>query len=142
MLADQYSQVGQIQDCLRRGGIVVADRWTPSGQVYGTLEGLDRNWILDAQNSLPIADVHFLLDVDVDVICARLASRGSTRGIYEVEAFQQRVVSLYRTIWSTNAQGSGKRWTRNMWRRVDATRDEPIIHEELFAIVSRMNWNG
>ena len=131
LLADCYGTVQQIRNCLRKGGIVVADRWAPSGEVYGVIDGVDHEWLTAAQDSLPVGDINFLLDLDVTCICDRLKGK-HVLDVYETESYQRRVVAGYRNLWAMFASKPGG---ASAWRQINANRSESEVHEDLFRCV-------
>lgn len=139
MIADRYGCIPQIRDCLCHGGIVIADRWTQSGEIYGPLEGVDLEWTKAAQGSLPAADLNILLELSLDRICARLRARGATRDMYEDRSFLRTIVELYHMTWAPREfqKGVQPRGDYPMWRCVDADRDERSIHEAIFALARK-----
>ena len=130
MITDRYSAVGSIQDCLRLGGVVVADRWNESSLVYGGEDGLDLDWLAAAQSSLPEPDLHILLDIDVDTIMSRLQSRGKPTERYEQRGFQQRIAVRYRNLWVMRQGPEAKGW-----RAVDGRVPESAVAEAIYHLI-------
>jgi dTMP kinase len=124
MVADRYGAVAMIRSALHVGGMVIADRWTPSGTIYGSVDGLDGGWIADTQALLPKADLYLLLDASIDTICTRLQARGAAPGRYENRQFQDRVRSQYQALWALHAHDG--------WKVVNADRTEVEMHAEIW----------
>jgi len=131
MTIDKYAFASQIRTCLRKGGIVVSDRWTQSAEVYGVEDGLDHDWLLKIHENLPFADLNILLDLDVATICSRLKERGFPPERYENGMCQARIVSGYRNLWSVYSKTP---FGQDAWPVVDATHTADVIHEELFKL--------
>jgi dTMP kinase len=94
MLADRYAAVPGIRAHLRRGGVVLADRWTLSGTIYGAVDGLAPDLIDSAQAELPQPDMLFVLHAPLEVLLARAQGRpGHDR--YENAAFLKKIVEVY-----------------------------------------------
>ena len=126
-LADRYGFVGQIQDCVRRDGIVVVDRWIASGMIYGAEDGVDSDWIAAAQFALPKADLNILLDVDIEHLLPRLCSRKRSLERYENADFQRGIITRYRNLWKTmNLEDPA------YWVSVNAAASPEIVHSEIF----------
>jgi dTMP kinase len=94
MLADRCTAAVEIQVAVSRGTLVVADRWTMSGEIYGEAEGLDRDLLLRSQYLLPAPEMWFLLSAPVDVLVSRMLARGG-QDRYEERPFLERVSTLY-----------------------------------------------
>lgn len=78
--------------------IIMTDRYTTSGLVYGQLDGLLVQEIL--HNDLRIAkpDFHLILNVDVDIALKRLYSRGSEITKYENKKTMEVATQKYREL--------------------------------------------
>lgn len=129
MTADRYSAVDQIRAALRSGTTVIADRWWPSGSVYGTAEGLDPAWLRAMDRLLPDADLNILLDLTVANVAERINARTLGRDKYENPVFQSRVCAGYRRMWmdaTGNAKAPGK------WIVVDAAKSRDEVHEAIW----------
>jgi dTMP kinase len=77
MIADRYAAMPEIERQLARGRIVVADRWTTSGRVYGEADGLEPQLLVDSQQHLVAPDLEIVLTAPIDVIQARARARGA-----------------------------------------------------------------
>ena len=130
MVADRYGTVGQIEDCLRRDGIVVADRWNESAFVYGGEDGIDLDWLHAVQHAMPKPDLRILLDVDVDTIMSRLHTRGKPTERYEQRGFQQKVVTRYRDLWNAGVAAAPK-----AWRVVDGRMPKEAVGDAIFDLI-------
>lgn len=124
---DRYSYIGQIQNHLRRGGIVVVDRWTASGEVYGVGDGLDLDWITALQVSLPKPDLNILLDVDIQIVTERLCSRPGKLECFENRDFQRGVIARYRNLWKMMSLQDPAYWVS-----INAAASPEIVHSEIF----------
>lgn len=56
---------------LKRGFLVLADRWKLSAKVYRAAEGFDKDFVEQVNSKTPEADLTFLLDVPVEVAVQR-----------------------------------------------------------------------
>jgi dTMP kinase len=76
---------------------VIADRWTPSAEIYGWSDGLDAEWLRDIQLLLPKPDLLIYLEVSMEEALRR---RPKLRDRYEKDPERQSLVRrLYRQIW-------------------------------------------
>ena len=94
MTADRYAHAEEIRSTRQRGDIVIADRWTTSGLVYGQAEGMHLRDIANAQQDLPVPNLQFLLMAPFEVLRQRAQARAGLDR-YEGEAFARQVYSLY-----------------------------------------------
>lgn len=74
MAANRYEAAHEIIDAAYRGDVVF-DRYELSGIVYGTVEGLDPNWLWRLHAQLPQPDIQILLDAPVEESFKRRAER-------------------------------------------------------------------
>jgi dTMP kinase len=97
---DRYLHVHQvIAPALRRGAVVITDRYKLSTLAYQTLE-LPEAWVLSLLEG-PDPDLYVLLDVDPDHALTRVLSRGTTLDRYESRLdFQRRVAERY--LWAVD----------------------------------------
>src|SRR5688572_4944788 len=73
-IANRHEHRGRMTELLARGGVAVCDRFLASSVAYGEAQGLDPQWLTDAQRFLPRPDVTVLLDIAPEVAVARKAS--------------------------------------------------------------------
>lgn len=62
-VANRYERRGIIEGMLRRGTIVIADRYLASSIAYGEAQGLDPAWLAEIQKYLPQPSRTLLLDI-------------------------------------------------------------------------------
>jgi dTMP kinase len=96
---------------LSRTHHVVCDRYTDSGLVYGMADGLDRAALEAMQTGLPEADLHFLIQVDPEIIDGqRLAGRD--REVYENKGLQglSDQAERFHKMWGVKIARYPRRW--------------------------------
>lgn len=86
---------GEIEPALARGEDVVCDRYVLSSLAYQGLDA-DLEWVTALNAPMRAPDLTLFVDVDAEVAAQRRAERGGVAEIYEVDAFQRRVVEAYR----------------------------------------------
>lgn len=97
-LTNRMEHATAIRGQLQQGEHVVADRYWPSGWVYGQADGLDPEWVMRIQEHLPWPDLYLLIDIDPDMSAERRPER---RDRYEEqEGLMERVTALYRQLWA------------------------------------------
>ena len=70
-VANRYEWKPQIEFELRRGTVLICDRYLASSVAYGEAQGLDPAWLTGIQTYLPQPDITFLLDIAPDVSASR-----------------------------------------------------------------------
>jgi dTMP kinase len=122
--ANRWERCGDLRLWLREGKLVVADRYVPSGLVYGLANGLDLGWMTTLERGLPPSDLVIVVDVSV----ATAFTRDETRDIYEANrGFLERVRRAYLALAEDFS-----------WVIVDGERDRVAVAEQVWEHVSRL----
>jgi dTMP kinase len=79
--ANRWERKKEIEKWLKKGKIVVANRYIPSGLAYGLANGLDLEWMINVEKGLPPADVVILIDIPVAIHFLRKPGKD----IYELD---------------------------------------------------------
>jgi dTMP kinase len=74
-VANRWERVREIESWINDGYMVIADRYVPSGLVYGLANGLELEWMLNLEKGLPIPDLIIVVDVSVNIAFDRETSR-------------------------------------------------------------------
>jgi dTMP kinase len=74
-VANRWERVREIKSWINDGYIVIADRYVPSGIVYGLANGLELEWMLNLEKGLPTPDLIIVVDVSVNIVFDRETSR-------------------------------------------------------------------
>jgi len=61
--ANKWELSGELANRIRRGGVVIVNRYSPSNLAYGIAHGLSRAWLNSIEEGLPKPDVVVVLDV-------------------------------------------------------------------------------
>jgi dTMP kinase len=123
-IANRYEWKPEIERELRRGTILICDRYLASSIVYGESFGLDAAWLRDTQKYLPQPDLTFLLDIAPDVSARR---KTSDRDKYE------RDLDLLGRV-----RESYLRQVTDGWLRLDANRDRQEVAADVFKAVGTL----
>jgi thymidylate kinase len=102
MIANRYEWKPAIAKAQAEGHVVVADRYLASSVAYGEAQGLDPDWLLDAQRYLPPP----ALTVMIDIAPATAVARKRTNR----DRFEQDLVMLERVRVSYRRQAAGPGW--------------------------------
>lgn len=78
-VANRWERVQELRSWIEQGNIVIADRYVPSGLVYGLANGLELEWMINLEKGLPTPDLIIIVDVSVDIAF----EREITRDVYE-----------------------------------------------------------
>ena len=101
---------------------LVLDRYWMSGCVYGALDGIPVEELLQAHRGLPAPKVAFFMDLPVEVQMERLAARGRVPDRYEAkEGLRERLQTihdLYQKIWEVFGPD---RFPHTDWVIIDGT---------------------
>jgi dTMP kinase len=73
-IANRYEKRGEIEAALARNAVIVCDRYLASSVAYGEAQGLDPDWLTDAQRFLPRPDLTIVLDIDPATAVRRKAA--------------------------------------------------------------------
>lgn len=111
------------------GGILLLDRYVPSGVAYSTAKGLDMNWCFAADQGLPKPDLILFVRIPVEEVCKR-AGFGEER--YERVEFQKRVHIAFDQIKERESNST-------LWVDIDGTQtQEKMLQQAISAIHARM----
>ena len=123
-IANRYEWKPEIERELRRGTILICDRYLASSIVYGESFGLDAAWLRDTQKYLPQPDLTFLLDIAPDVSARRKTS--------DRDKYEQDLDLLGRV------RESYLRQVADGWLRLDANRDRHEVAADVFKAVGTL----
>lgn len=123
-VANRWEKHGVLKFWLRDEKLVIADRYTPSGIVYGLANGLNLEWMINLEEGLPTSDLVIVVDVSV----ATAFEREEVRDVYEANRdFLEKVRSAYLDL----AEKFG-------WVIVDGEKMKSDVAEEVWAHVSKI----
>jgi dTMP kinase len=121
-VANRWEKSGDLVLWLGKEKLVIADRYTPSGLVYGLANGLNLEWMINLETGLPLSDLVIVVDVSV----ATAFEREEVRDIYEANRdFLEKVRNAYLAL----AEKFG-------WVIVDGEKTKGDVAEEIWAHVS------
>jgi dTMP kinase len=122
--ANRWERKPDIEKWLNEGKIVIANRYTPSGLVYGLANGLDLEWMINLERGLPPADMVIVIDVSVDTHFQRITGRD----IYEKDRF---FLERVRTAYLDLAR-------KFKWKVVDGERQVDEVAGKVWELTSRL----
>jgi dTMP kinase len=92
-----------IAPALRRGDVVVSDRYLLSSLAYQSLSS-PMGWISEINRAAPPADLTLFLDVSPRVAAGRRKNRGGSAELFEVDALQRKIRRQYQKAISARAR--------------------------------------
>jgi dTMP kinase len=102
MIANRYEWKPAIEAALHEGAIVVADRYLASSVAYGEAQGLDPQWLFDAQRYLPQPLVTIMIDIAPETAVGRKRTQR--------DRFEQDLPMLARVRGSYRKQAAQPGW--------------------------------
>lgn len=137
MTWDKYAAYERLHAARSGDAPLVCDRGWPSAYVYGVLDGLRGEDLLDAHLGLPQPSISILLNVPLEEQVSRLRERNGNAVVdrYERdETLLPRMNKLYLDLWGWTgrrlAYGKGTTWVV-----VDGTGTEDEVHKRILGVV-------
>lgn len=85
-----------IKPALEQGRVVVSDRYYFSTLAYGKADGLDEDWLIEANKEFLVPDIVFFLDARPAVCLKRIKGRGEPITLFEKEKKLEQVYQYYK----------------------------------------------
>jgi dTMP kinase len=128
---NRFERARFIEGAIAIGQTLILDRYWPSGVVYGEIDGLPRQWLIDIHVFLPQPDVFILLDIPPEESFERRPER---RDRYEQSKDRMHdAVLKYRQLWNAFERDpflSGD----SRWFTVPGTGPVGAVHERILAV--------
>ena len=122
LAANRWEKSDSIKKAILRKNIVIMNRYYQSNLVYGTVNGLDLNWLKNLDEGLPKEDVVILLDVKVTDSFSRKKQR---RDKFEKDKmFALKITNTYKKL----AKNYG-------WYVVNASQNKDQVQQQIREIV-------
>jgi len=134
--ADRANHVStEIDTALKKGQIIVSDRYALSTIVYGAAQGVDREWLEAINAKFPKPDLTFITLPPFEVCMQRLQRR-EKRDQFEMENFQRRVYENYKSIEDphvifVDTSGSKHETAQFVWQKYQEHLEQRSKHENL-----------
>lgn len=113
-----------ITETTQSGCLVLCDRYLFSTAAYQGLDG-NRDDILSMNETFPLPEYLFFLDLPVQTAMERIEKRGNPKEVYETVSYLERIAQSYRDIMASFA-GSGMKIVT-----LDATLTPEILKDRL-----------
>ena len=119
-----------ILEHIKRGELVVSDRYALSSLVYQGIEcGDELPAVLNAR--FPAPELTIFLDIEPEIALARMNGRPSLE-IYEYREFQEKVREKYKTLLETYSASGARVET------IDASKNAQEVADQVWSIISQM----
>ena len=124
LAANRWEKAEEIRDALKQNNVVIMNRYYQSNLVYGTVNGLDMQWLQNLDKGLPKEDLVILLDVNPNDSFSRKQER---RDKFEENIeFAKKITATYRKL----AKEFG-------WNIVNASEHKQQVHQNVRKIVTK-----
>ncbi len=124
LAANRWEKSEEIRNALAENNIVIMNRYYQSNLVYGTVNGLDMDWLQNLDRGLPKEDLVILLDVNpIDSFYRKKERRDKFEEDIE---FAKKITRTYRKL----AGEFG-------WHVVNASLHKQQVHHDIKQIVSK-----
>ncbi len=124
LAANRWERSNEIKNALKKNYIVIMNRYYQSNLVYGTVNGLELDWLENLDKGLPKENLVILLDVNMSDSFSRKKQR---RDKFEKDTkFAKKVTNAYRRL----AKKYG-------WCIVNASQEKEKVHQDILKIVNR-----
>jgi dTMP kinase len=125
-IANRFEKKPLILEWQADGAVVICDRYLASSIAYGESQGLDADWLADAQRYLPQPELTFVLDIAPEISAAR---KQTNRDRYERD---MPLLTRVRESYRRQARQAG-------WHLIDADRQKDQIAGEIRDRVTRFS---
>jgi dTMP kinase len=123
MIANRYEWKPAIVEAMEGGQVVVADRYVASSVAYGEAQGLDPEWLSEAQKYLPAPTLTVMIDIAPTTAVARKRSNR--------DRFEQDLAMLERVRVSYRRQAG-----RPGWASIDGERPIEVVAADVATAVA------
>jgi len=117
----------EIQPALKKGQIVISDRYLFSTIAFGSLAVPDVEWLKQLNRLYPLPDMTFLFKLDPAECMKRIHSRGQPTELFEKEEKLRKIWKTYEAI---------SKGYPNV-HLIDASQSIEVIREEIWGIVEK-----
>ena len=113
-----------VEPALKRGRIVISDRYLYSSLAYQGAGGLDLDWIREMNRFAPKPDLGILLDLLPEFSLQRVERR---KTVFEVSDYLRKVRNIYLRLVEEGDLV-----------KVDADKPRKAVQEEIFSLVNKL----
>ncbi|MFB0568571.1 MAG: dTMP kinase [Nitrososphaeria archaeon] len=124
--ANRWERASEMERALRKGVVVILDRYSSSNIAYGVADGLDKKWLEDIENALPQPSLTILIDLS-----SREALRRKRR-VKKLDRYEKNIeyVERVRHAYLRLAKEKG-------WKILDGVKSREELEEEIWDYVNK-----
>jgi dTMP kinase len=114
----------EILPALKKGKIVISDRYFFSSFAYGMAQGLPLSWLIRINSKFLLPDLTFILKVSPEICFARIHKRGRERTIFEEKeklAGTYRNYMVFKKKFKNIKVVNGKKPINNIFSEIEKT---------------------
>ncbi len=136
--ADRMQYQTRIKEWLKKGWIVITDRYCYSNIAYQTVLGLSKEWLIGIEKPIIKPDTIFLLDIPEKEASERglkqenLSSFLDMEEVKPEEPFREKVRKEFLELSETPPYG-------RKWYVIDGSRPVEVVSDEIWGIVQTMS---
>jgi len=124
--ANRWERASEVERALRKGVVVILDRYSSSNVAYGVADGLDKKWLEDIENGLPQPSLTILIDLP-----SREALKRKRR-VKKLDRYEKNLGYIERVRQAYLHLAKEKRW-----KIVDGVKSREELEEEIWDYVSK-----
>lgn len=124
--ANRWERASEVERALRKGVVVILDRYSPSNVAYGVADGLDKKWLEDIENGLTQPSLTILIDLP-----SREALKRKRR-VKKLDRYEKNLEYMERVRQAYLHLAKEKRW-----KIVDGVKSRGELEEEIWDYVSK-----
>jgi dTMP kinase len=135
--ADRMQYQDRIKEWLRKGWIVITDRYCYSNIAYQSVLGLSKQWLIDIEKPIIKPDVVFMLDIPEKEASTRGLKQENLAAFLDIEevkpeeTFREKVRKEFLEL--SKEPPYGKKW-----QIVDGTRPVDAVSDEIWGTIQTM----
>ena len=131
--ADRMQYQERIKEWLRKGWIVITDRYCYSNIAYQSSLGLSKEWLIEIEKPIIKPDLIFLLDIPEKTASSRSERQESLQNFFNLkeekeESLRERVRKAFLDLASNPPYGK-------KWHVIDGSKPVEEIHDEIYKVV-------
>jgi len=88
----------EILPALKRGEVVISDRYFFSTFAFGAASGLDLEWLIDLNKDFPVPDLTFILKARPETCLQRIEKRGTAKTLFEKKEKMGKAWQVYEIL--------------------------------------------
>jgi len=132
--ADRMQYQERIKEWLRKGWVVITDRYCYSNITYQSALGLSKEWLIDIEKPILKPDVIILLNIPVVTASTRGTKQETLQKFLDMEE-EKPVETLREKVRKGFLELANNPPYQRNWYVVDGTRPVEEIHTEIWSVV-------